>query len=788
MSTEQQDLQSLLQRLLRLEQKQEVLYTEVVSLKSDLQLLEEQLIVRQHDLITKEREELSETTIPPDSIAIEQPENPAAIFPALREIGNDKPSASRRADSLERFIGENLISKIGIAITVIGVAIGVKYSIDHNLISPIMRVVLAYAAGVILLLTGMRLKEKYTAYSAVLVSGALSVLYFTTFWAYATYALMPMAVAFLLMTVFTAFTVFAALQYDKVVIAHLGLVGAYGVPFLLSNGSGRVELLYSYMMLVNSGILAISFRKYWPSLLYHAFVLSWLIYMVSSFIGGKQSLSVMLGFASALFLLFYISFLAYKIRTNQIFRVKEILFFVINSFIYYTIGLALIAGQQNGSLYLGLFTVANALIHFVVAVPIYRRKQTDDNVFFLIAGLVLTFITIAIPVQLRGDWVPLLWCAEATVLYVISRKKDAIMLEWFAYPLQVLCALTLFASWERTSEIVHYSNDFQPFIHKGFYVNLFFIAGFGWSSTLSLQPHKAASGAIMTICKVMNYIIPAIFLIVLYNSFRLEIDYYWISKIARLERVLDRPSQQLGDFTSFRFLWELVYSLIFIIIAAIAVKRLRLPLWSIFLTLSGQLTILVVLLSAGLYRLSLVRFSWQHPVAGEPAPGAMYLVIRYLIIGLAALVLIQMRQISKKIFRELIHHFTLLFVHLCIICILSSELIHLLTIGYVRATDKLALSILWGCYALMLIVLGIRECKQIIRIAAIVLFTATLGKVFFYDLSNLSTIAKTIVFVSLGVLLLIVSFLYNKYKAQIANESEDLPPVVNNTADRPFEE
>ena len=40
----------------------------------------------------------------------------------------------------------------------------------------------------------------------------------------------------------------------------------------------------------------------------------------------------------------------------------------------------------------------------------------------------------------------------------------------------------------------------------------------------------------------------------------------------------------------------------------------------------------------------------------------------------------------------------------------------------------------------------------------------TLIKIFFYDLTDLDTISKTVVFVSLGVLMLIVSFLYNKYK------------------------
>jgi len=50
---------------------------------------------------------------------------------------------------------------------------------------------------------------------------------------------------------------------------------------------------------------------------------------------------------------------------------------------------------------------------------------------------------------------------------------------------------------------------------------------------------------------------------------------------------------------------------------------------------------------------------------------------------------------------------------------------------------------------------------------AIALFGVTLIKLFFYDISHLDTISKTIVFVTLGILLLIISFLYNKYKSLI---------------------
>ena len=85
---------------------------------------------------------------------------------------------------------------------------------------------------------------------------------------------------------------------------------------------------------------------------------------------------------------------------------------------------------------------------------------------------------------------------------------------------------------------------------------------------------------------------------------------------------------------------------------------------------------------------------------------------------------------------------------------------------------KLGLSILWGIYALGLIILGIYGHKKHLRIGAIALFALTLAKLFLYDIANLNTISKTIVFVSLGILMLIVSFLYNKYKALIFDATE----------------
>ena len=108
-----------------------------------------------------------------------------------------------------------------------------------------------------------------------------------------------------------------------------------------------------------------------------------------------------------------------------------------------------------------------------------------------------------------------------------------------------------------------------------------------------------------------------------------------------------------------------------------------------------------------------------------------------------------------------------------ILWIASSELINWMDIAEPTQSYKLGLSILWGIYSLFLIAVGIWKKKKHLRIGAIALFGVTLIKLFFYDISHLNTIAKTIVFVSLGVLLLIISFLYNKYKHNISNEADN---------------
>ncbi len=304
----------------------------------------------------------------------------------------DRKTLYKKAD-LEKFIGENLINKIGIVITVLGVAIGAKYAIEHQLISPLTRIISGYLMGLSLLVFAIWLKKKYENFSSVLLSGSMAIMYFITYSAFSFYELIPQLFAFFLMIIITAFTVMAAINYNRQVIAHIGLVGAYAIPFLLGGGSDNVKILFSYTAIINIGVLVVAVRKYWKPLYYSSFIITWMMYLLWFFLKYRSTEHVMLASAilSIFFVTFYVILLAYKLIKREKFDFSDILLLLTNSFIFYGVGYSIIMKDSSASHMAGLFTIGNALIHLIASLYIYRQKLADRNLFYLVSGLALIF-------------------------------------------------------------------------------------------------------------------------------------------------------------------------------------------------------------------------------------------------------------------------------------------------------------------------------------------------------------------------------------------------------------
>jgi uncharacterized membrane protein len=78
--------------------------------------------------------------------------------------------------------------------------------------------------------------------------------------------------------------------------------------------------------------------------------------------------------------------------------------------------------------------------------------------------------------------------------------------------------------------------------------------------------------------------------------------------------------------------------------------------------------------------------------------------------------------------------------------------------------ERLAFSLVWLAYAIGLMGIGIWRRARWMRLGAMALLGAVILKVFIYDLSFLGTVYRPVSFAGLGAVLLLVSFLYGKYR------------------------
>ena len=749
-------LQNKLEMLL----KQHVIFQEKLdSLHSEIQILKAQ----------DEENEIVVEQLPPETYH----EAPAEV--ATPEAPEDEPTKIKT--DIEKFIGENLINKIGIIITIIGVGIGAKYAIDHDLISPWTRIILGYLVGAGLLGFAFHLRKKYANFSAVLLSGSMAIMYFITFAAYTFYSLIPLLPTFIMMTIFTVFTVAAALTYNKQVIAHIGLVGAYAVPFLLSDKSGNVVALFSYIAIINIGILVIAYKKYWKPLYYSSFILTWLIFLTWYITGYKtaEHFAMSLVFISLFFTTFYIISLAYKLARKEKFEIEDILLLLANSAVFYGLGYDILRAHQTGEDFLGAFTLANALINLVIAVIIYLRKPADRNLLAFVTGLAVIFATIAIPVQLDGKWVTMLWAGEVAILFWIGRTKNVAVYESLSYPMMFLVFCSLLIDWDT----VYNSYDpalpgtrITPLFNVNFLTSAIFITAFSFVNFINNQRQFVSSLSInKLLTNIMNFAMPAILLVAVYLAFVMELTTFWNQLYIDSKVIIDQ------DLTVPKHIWNhdiqiystitiFAYTMTFLsVLTFINILRIKSSMMGLInLALNG--IAVGLFLSVGLFAIGYLRESFlSQELSGFYYRGIMNIGIRYFSFIFLGMMLFSIYKYIYQLFLKVDFKMEFDFLlHVAILTITANELINWMDLFRSEQSYKLGLSILFGVYALILISLGIWKKKKYLRIGAIVLFGATLVKLFIYDLSDLNTISKTIVFVSLGILLLVISFLYNKYK------------------------
>ncbi|HEX3070873.1 MAG TPA: DUF2339 domain-containing protein [Thermoanaerobaculia bacterium] len=210
------------------------------------------------------------TPVPEDAFAATAPEPPRAEPPPppppTPHPPRPTPSPKKPFD-WESLIGVKLFSWIAGIALVLAALFFLSYSVEHGWLSPPVRASLGLLTGVTLLLVcELRVARNYEFTANAMDGAGIAILYATLFAIHALWHLLPATAVFALMLLVTAIAVLLSIRRDSVFIALLGLVGGFATPALLSTGENKPIALFSYLLLLNVGLMWVAIRRRWPLL------------------------------------------------------------------------------------------------------------------------------------------------------------------------------------------------------------------------------------------------------------------------------------------------------------------------------------------------------------------------------------------------------------------------------------------------------------------------------------------------------------------------------------------
>ncbi|MCA1584547.1 MAG: DUF2339 domain-containing protein [Acidobacteria bacterium] len=206
---------------------------------------------------------------------------PEGLSQAVREAVPRAPSPTPAAlpppETLdfEGQVGGRWLLYVGVFILLLGVSFFLKYAFDSEWIGPWGRVLLGFAAGVALVLGGLSLDRRgLAAFGRALAGTGLAMLYLSVYAALTFYGLIDRATAFAAMVAITATGAWLADRAGAQSLAILGVGGGFLTPFLVGGDQDASITLFTYDALLVLGTLLLARRHRWPALNALSYVLT----------------------------------------------------------------------------------------------------------------------------------------------------------------------------------------------------------------------------------------------------------------------------------------------------------------------------------------------------------------------------------------------------------------------------------------------------------------------------------------------------------------------------------
>ncbi|MBT3359024.1 MAG: DUF2339 domain-containing protein [Rhodospirillales bacterium] len=218
-------------------------------------------------------------TLDLDPASQDQPSPQKADIESSAPPAAPQPSASLSADvpptekSIEETVASRWLVWLGGVVIALGGIFLVKYSIDHDLLSPAVRIFIGILLGISLAVGGewVRRRPVQKAIASVspdyvppaLTGAGILIAFGSVYAGYALYDLLPPLVVFGLLTAIAAAALALSLLQGPF-IAALGILGAFTVPLLVDTGAASAWGLFGYLVIVaGSAYAVVRYMGWW---------------------------------------------------------------------------------------------------------------------------------------------------------------------------------------------------------------------------------------------------------------------------------------------------------------------------------------------------------------------------------------------------------------------------------------------------------------------------------------------------------------------------------------------
>lgn len=660
----------------------------------------------------------------------------------------EKPPVGKGAPWLkegwEWFIGGRLLNRIGALALIIGVGFFLKYAFDQEWITESLRVLMGGMIGTGLVFLGGRFRKKeLPVFAQGLVGAGISIDYLAVYASFNFYHLLPQIVALSLMVLVAALAFQQALRHDSLAVSLLGWAGGFLTPFLLSTGEVNEAGLLSYVALLATGLLLVWLKKEnWVLLPALTLASVYLIWLTLWEISGAFLL--LFGFL----LLYWGMFVTTEVRLGRNphapgAQIRQVIAGV-NAIACFG-GMYLLFQQEDLSA--GWIALGISLVYFLIA---WKGRVTDDfrKQYEIIA---LTFSGLAVPLWLSPFPTVALWAFGALLLLRRGLRKVSPHLWIFAlilYSVALLRLLFLEETWMTPVE------NFQPLWNLRTLAFLLLAGTMAGGARLFQRTgekvFRQVTGSLHTGWSLL-----------LFLMLTAETNDWFRQRL-----ILTPDSASVLNNT---WLWVLagIWTLYALPLVWTGMKKRAYP-----LVFTGLGMLFLALIIGGIRGLIFQPLESYTPLFN----------LRFMILALLAMAFIVVTlgfrrygPDTPRIRKALLLFPTLTALILFELFTVETRDLFQQAAGKLASDDRealrsllnmqqLALSGVWLLYSITLMGVGIWRRAKGIRILAMGLFGVTIAKIFIFDLSFLDTLYRIFSFIGSGLVLLAVSYVYQRYK------------------------